>query len=151
MNGNIVYNSAVRPLFKIQIGTSAVLKWVLTTEKGSEKPENLFFIDQSFTTVKNTKGLNFTNLGTFKEGYSIGTYKVTADVLNIRKGPSTKYEKKSFSALTYSAQKKILSLTDGKEVNGYVKGLTFTVYEVRSDWGRTPSGWVNLKYCEAVK
>lgn len=126
-------------------------KWVLTTEKGSEKPENLFFIDQSFTTVKDAKGLNFTNLGTFKEGYSIGTYKVTADVLNIRKGPSTKYEKKSFSALTYSAQKKILSLTDGKEVNGYVKGLTFTVYEVRSDWGRTPSGWVNLKYCEAVK
>ena len=126
-------------------------KWVLTTEKGSEKPENLFFIDQSFTTVKNAKGLNFTNLGAFKEGYSIGNYKVTADVLNIRKGPSTKYEKKSFSALTYSAQKKILALTDGKEVNGYVKGLVFTVYEVRSDWGRTPSGWVNLKYCEAVK
>lgn len=126
-------------------------KWVLTTEKGSEKPENLFFVDRGFTSVKDTKGLNFRNLGTLKDGYSIGNYIVTAEALNVRKGPSTKYSKKSFSNLTYSAQKKILSLTKGKEVNGYVKGLTFTVYEVRSDWGRTPSGWVNLRYCEEIK
>ena len=47
--------------------------------------------------------------------------------------------------------KKILALTNGKEASGYVKGLTFTVYEVRSDWGRTPSGWVCLRYCEEIK
>lgn len=126
-------------------------KWVITTEKGSEKPENLFFIDQGFTSVKDTKGLIFSNLGSLKEGYAPGCYIVTADVLNVRKGPSTKYEKKKFSALTYSAQKKILALTNGKEASGYVKGLTFTVYEVRSDWGRTPSGWVCLRYCEEIK
>ena len=125
-------------------------KWVLTTTKGSEKPEKLFFIDQGFTSVKDAKKLNFCNLGTLKEGYSTGKYKVTADVLNVRKGPSTKYAKKNFSDFTIETQNKILSLTDGKKVNGYVKRLTFTVYEVRSDWGRTSSGWVCLKYCEAV-
>lgn len=125
-------------------------KWVLITTKATEKPENLFFIDQSFTKVIDTKGLNFRNLGTANEEYKCGSYKVTADLLNVRKGPSTKYEKKSFDKLTPSAQKKILALTDGEKKNGYVKNLTFTVYEVRSDWGRTPSGWVCLKYCEAL-
>lgn len=33
-------------------------KWVLTTEKGSQKPETMFFIDKKFTTVKKTGGIN---------------------------------------------------------------------------------------------
>ncbi len=52
-----------------------------------------------------------------------------------------------------SAQSKIKKIS-GKAVNGYVKGLTFTCYEVKPDgkyvWGRTPSGWVALDYCERV-
>ena len=51
--------------------------------------------------------------------------------------------------MTKSAQEKILKLA-GKKVNGYVKGLTFTALEVRGNWGRTPSGWVNLDYCKKI-
>ncbi len=80
--------------------------------------------------------------------YKPGNYKVTkADVLNVRTGPGTKYKKKTFSQLTADAQKKIRKLAE-KEVNGYVRGLSFTVTETALNWGKTPSGWVCLDYCE---
>lgn len=83
--------------------------------------------------------------------YTPGNYKVTkADVLNVRSGAGTKYKKKTFSQLTSSAQTKIMKLT-GKKVDGYVKGLTFTVTETAENWGKTPSGWVCLDYCEVLK
>lgn len=126
-------------------------KWVLITSKEAEKPEKLFFVDMAFTDVIDTKGLEFRNLGTYTEGYATGRYKVKVDFLNVRKGPSQKYEKKKFFQLSETAKKKILSLTDGVEKNGYVKDLVFTVCEVRSNWGRTPSGWVCLDYCEAIR
>ncbi|MGN1444151.1 MAG: M23 family metallopeptidase [Acutalibacteraceae bacterium] len=83
--------------------------------------------------------------------YTTGNYKVTkADVLNVRAGAGTKYKKLTFSQLTADAQKKIRKLA-GKEVNGYVKGLAFTVSETAENWGKTPSGWVCLDYCEVLK
>ena len=83
--------------------------------------------------------------------YSPGKYKVTkANVLNVRSGPGTKYKKLKFSQLTADAQKKTMKLT-GKKVNGYAKGMTFTVLETALNWGRTPSGWVCLDYCEVRK
>lgn len=86
-----------------------------------------------------------------KAKYTPGNYKVTkADVLNVRAGAGTKYKKLTFSQLTASAQSKILKHT-GKKVNGYVKGMTFTVFEINGNWGRTPSGWVCLEYCEVLK
>ena len=88
-----------------------------------------------------------------KPKYSPGNYKVNTSVLNVREGPGTKYKVKPFTKLTKSAQSKIKKIS-GKAVNGYVKGLTFTCYEVKPDgkyvWGRTPSGWVALDYCERV-
>lgn len=126
-------------------------KWVLTTTKSTARPEDLFFVDPTFTKVIDSKDLSFVTLRDVKNKYKPGNYKVTAELINVRKGPSTKYGKKGFAELSKTAQKKILRLTDGKEKNGYVKGLTFTVYEVRSNWGRTPSGWVCLDYCEAIK
>lgn len=85
-----------------------------------------------------------------KKKYGKGTYKVTkADVLNVRKGPSTKYGIVKYSKMTSDAQAKIKKLA-GKKVNGYVRGLTFSVLEVAGEWGRTPSGWVCLKYCERI-
>ena len=84
--------------------------------------------------------------------YIPGNYKVTkADVLNVRSGPGTKYKKLKFNQLTASAQSKILKLTGGKKVDGYVKGLSFTVTETAVNWGKTPSGWVCLDYCEVLK
>ena len=79
-----------------------------------------------------------------KAKYAPGNYKVTkADVLNVRTGAGTKYKKLTYRQLSASAQAKILKLA-GKKVNGYVKGMTFTVLEVVGNWGRTPSGWVCL-------
>ena len=72
-----------------------------------------------------------------------------ADVLNVRAGAGTKYKKLKFNQLTASAQAKIMKLA-GKKVDGYVKGLSFTVTETALNWGKTPSGWVCLDYCEVL-
>ena len=83
--------------------------------------------------------------------YSPGKYKVTkANVLNVRSGPGTKYKKLTFKQLTTDAQEKIRKIT-GREVNGYVKGIKFSVKETAENWGRTPSGWICLDYCEVRK
>lgn len=134
-------------------------KWVLTCTNGTIKPEDAFYIDKSFTTVINDKGLDFkevpkksptTTKPKTKAKYTVGNYKVTgADVLNVRRGAGTIYPKVKFANLTKSAQAKILKLA-GKKVDGYVKGLTFTVSQVKGNWGRTPSGWVCLKYCTKI-
>ena len=125
-------------------------KWVLYVTTKAEKPENLFFIDKSFTKIVNSKGLWFEPLPTEKnkKTYAAGNYKVTkANLLYIREKPSTKAKKKQFNELSESARKKILSI-GGKKANGYVKGLTFSVLKVQDNWGQTPSGWVCLDYCE---
>ena len=87
-----------------------------------------------------------------KAKYAPGNYRVTkASVLNVRAGAGTKYKKLKFNQLTASAQSKILKLTGGKKVDGYVEGLSFTVTETAVNWGKTPSGWVCLDYCEVLK
>ena len=88
-----------------------------------------------------------------KSKYGPGNYKVTVDLLHVRTGAGTSYKVRPFSDLTPSARTKIMKLA-GKKADGYVRGLTFTVYEVRENgkytWGRTPSGWVALNYCERI-
>ena len=85
-----------------------------------------------------------------KAKYAPGNYRVTkADVLNVRSGAGTKYKRMKFNHLTADAQKKIRKLV-GKKVDGYVKGLSFTVTETALNWGKTPSGWVCLDYCEVI-
>lgn len=85
-----------------------------------------------------------------KAKYAPGNYRVTkADVLNVRSGAGTKYKRLKFNQLTADAQKKIRKLV-GKKVDGYVKGLSFTVTETALNWGKTPSGWVCLDYCEVI-
>ena len=122
-------------------------KYVLTTTKGTYKPEKLFFVDTAFTKVVNTKGIKFKELPEEKQKYAPGIYKVTkALLLHVRSGPGTKYGKKKYADLTDDAQKKIKKLAKYK-ANGYVMGLTFSVYETDGDWGLTPSGWVHLGYC----
>ena len=136
-------------------------KYVIDTTGGAYKPEKLFYLDTSFTTVISKGGINFKTLPktqvtttTSKSGYTTGNYKVTIDkdsVLRVRSGAGTTYAYKKFAKLTESAQKNILSLTGGVKKDGYVKGLTFTVTEVKKNWGKTPSGWVCLDYCEKIK
>lgn len=127
--------------------------WVLTTTKGNFKPEQLFFIDKSFTKIINNCGLKFKEkpkAKPTKKGYTTGNYRVKTDLLNVRKGAGTAYAKVKFKNMSANAQAKIKKLNDGKTADGYVKGLAFTVLQVKGEWGKTPSGWVNLKYCEKI-
>lgn len=83
--------------------------------------------------------------------YKTGTYKVTANVLNVRSGAGTGYPIKTFGSFTQNARAQILKLNSGKRCNGYVKGVVCTVTKIGNDvWGKTPSGWICLKYCERV-
>ena len=64
--------------------------WVINTTGGSVKPEDSFFIDNTFTTDKNSAGLNFLYLyipDIEEDDY----YYTTAESLNIRLGPGTNY------------------------------------------------------------
>ena len=150
--------SAGKGLYKVNGWTKNTKgKWVLSTTKKAEKPEKLFFIDENFTRIMDRKGLSFRKLSEVtktnekpKSEYTKGTYRVTTELLNVRRGPSTEYGRKDFSEFTVNARKNILALTGGIAKDGYVKNLIFTVSEVQNNFGKTPSGWVCLDYCEVV-
>lgn len=87
---------------------------------------------------------------TEKKVYPKGDYRVTdASLLHVRTGPCTSYRKKTYSEFTKNARAQIYELVRYK-ADGYVMNVEFTVYEVRSNWGRTPSGWVCLDYCTKI-
>ena len=123
-------------------------KWVLTVTGRACRPEALFFIDPYFTKVIDKKGISFRTLPA--KAYSVGNYRVTAELLNVRKAPSANGKKLTFDELTKDARKKIVALS-GEEKDGYVKGLVFTATEIKKNWGKAPSGWVCLDYCEAIE
>lgn len=61
--------------------------------------------------------------------YSLGLYQVnTRSGLNVRAGAGTNYKIKKV----------------------YSNGTRFDTYEIKGDWARTPSGWVNLNYCKLI-
>lgn len=82
--------------------------------------------------------------------YTTGTYKVTASVLNVRTGPSTKYSAKTYYQLTANARKQNKNLGN-YYTNGYRKGTMCTVSKISGNWGLTPSGWICLGYCQKIK
>ena len=77
--------------------------------------------------------------------YSTGRYRVTASILNVRNGPSTKYSSKRYYQLSSNARLQNRRL--GGECNGYRRGVVFTVSKVIGNWGYSPSGWICLDYC----
>lgn len=130
-------------------------KWVLTTSGGTVKPEDAFYLDKTFTEVYRSNGITFKDISTAKKSsankakvYHAGTYVVTTDLLNVRKGPSTAYAKVPYKNFSDNAKEQIKKLNGGKAANGYVKGVTCTVYQVKKNWGKTPSGWICLDYCK---
>ncbi len=101
-------------------------KYVLDCTGGAFKPEQLFYIDPSFTTVMSKGGINFKNL---PKEYDIGTYKVNTAVLNIRKGAGTNFAK----------------------AGTLIKGKKIKILEVDGIWGRyAKNKWVSLEYCKKV-
>ena len=62
--------------------------------------------------------------------YVLGLYKVnTDDGLNVRSGPGTNYPR----------------------IKAYPNGTKFDTYKIEGEWAKTPSGWVNLKYCTLIR
>ena len=82
--------------------------------------------------------------------HSVGDYVVTASLLNVRTGPGTNYTAKRHAQLSANARAEVKKKA-GYAADGYVKGMVCTVSEVNGDWGRTPSGWINLNYCTKRK
>ena len=73
-----------------------------------------------------------------------------ADVLNVRKGAGPLYAKVKFSKRTRSAQEKILKLA-GKKVDGYVKGLTFTVSKETKMYGKVQNQMPSIIFEKLLK
>ena len=100
-------------------------KYVLTCSKGAYKPEELFFIDKSFTETIDAKSLVFKVL----PSYTSGKYKVNTAVLNVRKSADV-YAKKAGTVLF---------------------GQKITVDKIKDNWGRIGKyRWVCLDYCKKV-
>lgn len=79
--------------------------WVITTTHGTDKPENLFYIDPNFTTIHNTKGLKFKELPKEEDTKVIKwkvvsgevEYKTTTENVNLRSKAQTKSGKVFFT------------------------------------------------------
>lgn len=119
-------------------------KWVLSTTKGTLKPEDCFFIDSEFNNVIKTNGIKFK-----EKPYETGTYEVVSNTLNVRVGAGLEYDKVEYKDFTSSAKKQIKNLK-GKDYkkNHFVKGMNLSITNVKDNWGKCPTGWVNLDYCK---
>lgn len=78
--------------------------------------------------------------------YTTGTYRVNANVLNVRTGPGTKYKIKSYKQLTANARYQNKKLGN-QYTNGLKRGVITTVTKIQNGFGLTPSGWIALGYC----
>ena len=93
------------------------------------------------------------------KNYTTGMYEVTCSVLNVRTGAGTKYNLIPYNKFTTNAKEQVKEKSK-KAVNGYVKGMRFTVLQVKNTateaWALAPSGWVCIEnksgtYCKKVK
>jgi murein DD-endopeptidase MepM/ murein hydrolase activator NlpD len=106
-------------------------RWVLVTTGGPIKPEDAFFVDPAFTTIRDAKGLNFKMLPQGKP--APGNYECTAGSLRIRSGTST--DKPVLGALKNRERVEIVKTKRGLD-GAY--------------WGRTSLGWVCMDYLKKV-
>ena len=113
--------------------------------KGEWGRTNDGWICLNYTDYKKSTSSSSSNSGK----YAIGHYEVTTDVLTVRTGPGTNYDWLRYSQLTSNAQKQIYEKS-GSKPNGLVKGVQCDVSEIKSNWGKIPSGWICLDYCKKV-
>lgn len=87
----------------------------------------------------------------YREEYATGYYRVTANLLRVRKGASTSYDYLKFSQLSKNAQEQVRKLNKGNGADGLVEGCECTVSQIKNNnWGKIPSGWICLDYCRRM-
>ena len=103
-----------------------------------------------YTNYKKSSSSNSSsNSSTSSKKYTTGRYKVTTDVLTVRKGPGTNYDWLKYSELTANAQKQVYEQC-GSKPNGLVKGVQCDVSQINGNWGKIPSGWICLDFCKKI-
>lgn len=107
-------------------------RWVLVTTGGPIKPEDAFFIDPTFTTIRDAKGLKFKKL-LEKPGVYITTAR-----LNVRTGTTADKIKPDAPVRAVLPAGKRVEVTKTKAgADG-------------NQWGRILEGWICLKYAKKV-
>ncbi|MFR5857498.1 MAG: SH3 domain-containing protein [Bacilli bacterium] len=81
--------------------------YVLNTTGGSIKPEEAFFIDNDFTKIKSSNGLNFINL---YSDNNTSDYYYTTNNLNVRVGPAVSYN--SINIIPKNTRIKVIEFTN---------------------------------------
>ena len=112
-----------------EIGTN---RWICSNYLTSYIPSN----KKSTTTKSSSK-------------YATGKYKVNTSLLNVRSGPGTNYRAKTYKQLTSNARYQNKKLGN-KHANGLKRGVVTTVTQIKNGFGKTPSGWISLKYCTKI-
>ncbi len=102
---------------------------------------NLGWISLAYTTRYTAVVKNET-----AQKYTTGTYRVNANILNVRRGPGTKYKIKSYKQLTANARYQNKKLGN-QYTNGLKRRVITTVTKIQNGFGLTPSGWIALGYC----
>lgn len=114
---------------------------IILAESNNFGKTNLGWISLAYTTRYTAVAKNET-----AQKYTTGTYRVNANVLNVRTGPSTKYKIKSYKQLTANARYQNKKLGNQYN-NGLKRGVITTVTKIQNGFGLTPSGWIALNYC----
>lgn len=118
--------------------------WVISNN--AIKPEEAFFVDETFTTIRNSQGLNFKEMP--KENFTTGTYQ-TLGAINVRSGAGTNFDIKKIKDISTDGQKHTTS-TNQNDYATYKNGTIFDVLEIITNndgsiWGKGYSGYICLK------
>ena len=79
--------------------------------------------------------------------YTTGNYTVTASLLHVRSGAGINYSIKTYKQLTSNARSQNRN-KGNYYANGLLRGVNVTVSQVDENWGKIPSGWICLDYCQ---
>lgn len=124
--------------------------WVLTTKEGTQKPEDVFYVDKNITEIIDSKGIEFKEMPAKEETtgeYKTGIYKVLED-LYIRKTAGTNEH-----VLVKECTDKMKNALDSTDPNAYAvvkAGHNITALDIiykdnGSIWVKNYSGYICLK------
>lgn len=122
--------------------------WVLVTSEGTQKPEDVFYIDKSITEIIDSKGIEFKDMPVEEAiGYKTGIYKVLEN-LYIRKTAGT--DEYVLVKECTDKMKNALTSTDSNDKAVVKAGHNITALEIiekdnGSVWVRNYNGYLCLK------